>query len=145
MRRLSHDLHPDILQQVGLTAALESHCEEFQKQHGIDVIFPGEKLAAIDPDAALCLFRAAQETLRNVAKHAGARHVKGALSREQDELTLTIVDDGNGFDTAGVPRTGGGLGLVSIEERARLLRGCVRIASATARGTTVRIAVPMMQ
>src|SRR5262245_5794968 len=145
VRRLSHDLHPGVLQQVGLTAALESHCAEFQEQHGIDVIFfAAEELNAIDPDAALCLFRAAQETLRNVAKHAGAHHVQVALSREHDELTLTIVDDGAGFDAARVRSAGGGLGLLSIEERARLLHGSVRIASGAAQGTAVRIAIPAM-
>src|SRR5262245_36948124 len=143
VRRLSHDLHPGVLQQVGLTAALESHCTEFQNQHGIDVIFfAADGLSDIDPDAALCLFRAAQETLRNVAKHAGARRVQVALSREQDELTLTIVDDGSGFDPARSRRAGGGLGLLSIEERARLLHGSVRIASGAPRGTAVRIAIP---
>jgi signal transduction histidine kinase len=146
VRRLSHDLHPGVLQQVGLTAALESHCAEFQKQHGIDVIFfASEELSAIDPDAALCLFRAAQETLRNVAKHARAHRVQVALSRDRGELALTIVDDGSGFDAAQVRRAGGGLGLVSIEERARLLHGSVRIASGAARGTAVRIAIPTTQ
>jgi PAS domain S-box-containing protein len=145
VRQLSHDLHPGVLQQVGLTAALESHCAEFQKQHGIDVIFfAADELNAVDPDAALCLYRAAQETLRNVAKHAGAHHVQVALSREHGELTLTIVDDGSGFDAARVRRAGGGLGLVSIEERARLLHGNVRIASGAERGTAVRIAIPTM-
>jgi PAS domain S-box-containing protein len=143
VRRISHDLHPGVLQQVGLTAALESHCAEFQKQHGIDVIFRGaEDVTGIDPDAALCLFRAAQETLRNVAKHAAAHHVQVALSRDHDELTLTIVDDGSGFDAAQIQRAGGGLGLLSIEERARLLHGSVRIASGAERGTAVRIAIP---
>jgi len=143
VRRLSHDLHPGVLQQIGLTAALESHCAEFQKQHGIEVIFfAEEELNAIDPDAALCLFRAAQETLRNVAKHAGACHVQVALARDCDDLTLTIVDDGSGFDAAQVQGAGGGLGLLSIEERARLLHGSVRIDSGAARGTAVRIAIP---
>ncbi len=143
IRRLSHDLHPGVLQQVGLTAALESHCAEFQQQHGINVTFGTmEDFNAISPDAALCLFRAAQEALRNVARHAGARHTQVALSRENGELTLTIVDDGKGFDTTKVRRAGGGLGLLSIEERARLLHGSVRIDTGAERGTTVRIALP---
>jgi len=144
VRRLSHDLHPGVLQQVGLTAALESHCAEFQQLHGIDVMFfAAEDVTAIGPDASLCLFRAAQEALRNVAKHAGAHRVQVVLSNENDELTLTIVDDGGGFDAARVQRSGGGLGLLSIEERARLLHGSVRIASDAARGTAVRVAIPI--
>jgi PAS domain S-box-containing protein len=143
VRRLSRDLHPAVLQQVGLTAALESHCAEFQEQHGIDVSFGTmEDLNSISADAALCLFRAAQEALRNIAKHAGARRTQVALSHENGELTLTIVDDGKGFDTAQVRRAGGGLGLLSIEERARLLHGSVRIETAAERGTTMRVALP---
>ena len=143
VRRLSHDLHPGVLQQVGLTAALESHCAEFQRQHGIEVTLASvEDLTAIGPDAALCLFRAVQEALRNVATHAGARRIRVALTRENDELTLTIVDDGRGFDAAQVRRAGGGLGLLSIEERARLLQGSVRIDTGADQGTTVRIAIP---
>jgi signal transduction histidine kinase len=76
-----------------------------------------------------------------VAKHAGAGRVQVALAREGGELTLTIADDGSGFDTDRVRRSGGGLGLLSIEERARLLHGSVRIDSGAGRGTTVRIAV----
>jgi signal transduction histidine kinase len=63
------------------------------------------------------------------------------LARDSGELTLTIADDGSGFDTDRVRRSGGGLGLLSIEERARLLHGSVRIDSGDGRGTTVRIAV----
>jgi PAS domain S-box-containing protein len=144
VRRLSHDLHPGVLQQVGLTAALEAHCTEFQQQHGIEVTFGTvEGLSDLTPDASLCLFRAAQEALRNVAKHSSARRTQVMLSRESDELTLTIVDDGRGFDAAGIRYVGGGLGLQSIEERARLLHGSVRIETGPGRGTTVRIAIPM--
>jgi two-component system sensor histidine kinase UhpB len=143
VRRLSHDLHPGVLQQVGLTAALETHCAEFQEQHGIDVAFFADAdLNAIDPDASLCLFRAAQETLRNVAKHADAHRVQITLSREDGELTLTIVDDGTGLDEAQVRRVGGGLGLLSLEERVRLLHGRVQITSGAERGTAVRISIP---
>jgi signal transduction histidine kinase len=143
VRRLSHDLHPSMLQQVGLRAALESHCTEFQQQNGIDVTFyTAEDVTVVLPDAALCLYRAAQEALRNVAKHAEARRTQVVLSRENDELTLTIVDDGKGFDKALVHRRGGGLGLLSIEERARLLHGSVRIETAGQRGTIVRVAIP---
>jgi PAS domain S-box-containing protein len=141
VRRVSHELHPGVLQHVGLTAALESHCREYEQQHGTAVTFAAGELGAIGPDASLCLFRAAQEVLRNVAKHAGAGRVQVTLARDSGELTLTIADDGSGFDTDRVRRSGGGLGLLSIEERARLLHGSVRIDSGDGRGTTVRIAV----
>ena len=143
VRRLSHDLHPAVLQQVGLTAAIQSHCAEFQRQHGIEVTLGTmDDVTTIPPDTALCFFRAVQEILQNVAKHAGAQHTQVRLARENNELTLTIADDGRGFDPARVRRAGGGLGLLSIEERARLLHGRVRIETGAERGTTVRIAIP---
>jgi PAS domain S-box-containing protein len=143
VRRLSHELHPGALQHAGLTVALESHCAEFREQYGIDVTFDGElDLNALEPDVALCLFRVAQELLRNVAKHAGAHRIRVGLCRDTSVLTMTIADDGRGFD-AGLLRRGGGLGLLSIEERARLVHGHVSIESGAARGTTVKLTVPM--
>jgi two-component system sensor histidine kinase UhpB len=144
VRRISHELHPGVLQHVGLTAALESHCAEFARQYGTKVIFePAADLGTIGHETAVCFFRAAQEVLRNVAKHAGAQHVQVSLARACGDLTLTIADDGSGFDVERVRRTGGGLGLLSIEERARLLRGNVRFESAPGRGTTVTVALPV--
>ena len=143
--RLSHDLNPDRLEHLGLMTALTLHCDEFQQQSGIEVTFD----AAYDPtpiafDVALCLFRSAQEALRNVGAHSGARHAHLVLSHDsgQRTLTLTITDDGKGFDTAGALRSGGGLGLVIIENRVRLLNGTLQIESGAERGTTVRVAIP---
>jgi PAS domain S-box-containing protein len=144
VRRISHDLHPGVVQQIGLLAALESHCAEFQQQHGIDVTFSSEEgLDAIPTDTALCLFRAAQEAMQNLAKHAAARRAHVSLIRENGELKLTIADDGRGFDPITVQSGGGGLGLLSIEERARLLHGSMRLETRAGRGTTVRIAIPI--
>jgi PAS domain S-box-containing protein len=140
VRRLSHDLHPGVLQHVGLVAALESHCSEFGRQHGIEVAFtPGDTPKTVQPDVALCLFRATQEALRNVARHAGAHRAQVALSPGDGEIVLTISDDGHGFDP---DRALGGLGLRSITERARLLRGTVIIDSGP-RGTIVRVSTPL--
>jgi PAS domain S-box-containing protein len=143
VRRLSHDLHPSVLQHVGLRQALEAHCAEFQRQHGVEVALstPGD-FPAIPNDAALCLYRAAQEALRNVARHARARRTDVVLTRANGEVTLTISDDGRGFDVARARRAGAGLGLLSIEERVRLLRGSVRIDTSSTRGTTVRVILP---
>jgi signal transduction histidine kinase len=144
VRRLSHDLHPGVLQHVGLVAALESHCAEFQRQHEIAVTFGSTADgAAIPPDVSICLFRSTQEGLRNVAKHAGARDVTVQLGRERDQWTLTIADNGRGFDARHRPGAAAGLGLLSIEERVRLLHGQMRIESVVDRGTTIAIAVPI--
>ena len=143
VQRLSHDLHPGTLQQIGLRAALESHCAEFQLQHRIEVTFrAATDVTAIATDVSLCLFRAAQEALRNVAKHAGALRTHVELSHENGHQTLTIADDGRGFDTTRVRRARDGLGLLSIEGRVRVLRGIVEIESHAGRGTTVKVAIP---
>src|SRR5262245_7798237 len=97
IRRLSHDLHPGVLQQVGLIAALETHCEEFRGHHEIEVTLDASgDLDTIAPETALCLFRSAQEALRNAVRHGGARRIRVTLSRADGELALSIVDDGCG-------------------------------------------------
>jgi two-component system sensor histidine kinase NreB len=143
--RLTHDLNPDGLEHLGLMTALTLHCDEFQQKSGIEVTFD----ASDDPtpiafDVALCLFRSAQEALRNVAAHAGARHAHLALSHDSGRrtLTLAITDDGKGFDTARVLPSAHGLGLVIVENRVRLLNGTLQIESGADRGTTLRISIP---
>jgi signal transduction histidine kinase len=143
IRHLSHELHPGVLQHAGLVAALKAHCAEFGSQHDIEVTLSvAAALDAIPQDIALCLYRVAQEALRNVAAHAGARQAHVALSRPADGLELTITDDGQGFDLAEVQR-GGGLGLISLHERVHLVGGSVRIDTQRQRGTELRVQVPL--
>ena len=141
--RLSHELNPNRIEYVGLLIALNLHCEEFQHQSGVEVTFNAtEDLTPIPSDVALCMFRAAEEALRNVAAHAGARRAHVVLSQDSGQRTLTITDDGKGFDTARVLRSGHGLGLIMVEQRARLLNGLLKIESGAGRGTTVRVSIP---
>ena len=143
IRRLSHDLHPVVLQHTGLDTALGEICAQFQRLQMIDVTYHADAdLARIGDEMALCLFRIAQEGLRNVAKHAAAHHVGVALTQTVDGIQLTIVDDGRGFNLAGVRGHGRGLGLVSIDERARLLGGSVRFETRPRQGTSVRVEIP---
>ena len=140
IRHISHDLHPAVLQHAGLVVALKSHCGEFAKQHAIDVVVRSEpECGAIDPATALCLYRITQEALRNIAKHAGAHQVVVILSRSGDEVMLSIADDGRGFDPENVRQHTGGLGLRSIDERARLAHGHVSIEAAPGLGTRVSV------
>jgi signal transduction histidine kinase len=99
IRHLSHDLHPGVLQHAGLVAALEAHCAEVGSQHAIKVTFSAAAgLEAIPQDIALCLYRVAQEALRNVARHAGATHAEVALTRWDEGIQLRVADAGRGFD-----------------------------------------------
>src|SRR5262249_39974512 len=143
IRQLSHELHPGVLQHAGLAAALRSSFDEFSRVHRIEVVYHTEgNLESLPPEVALCLFRVAQEAQHNSAAHAKAHHVQVALRQNGDGLELTVTDDGHGFDLAEA-RQGDGLGLVSMDERARLLHGRVQIDSASERGTIVRVVVPL--
>jgi signal transduction histidine kinase len=143
IRRLSHDLHPATLRLLGLAPALRSHCNEVAKRQGVEVEFSsGADLDTVHPDVAVCFFRIAQESLRNGITHGGAKHLAVTLERSGDRLELTVADDGHGFDVTAAQRSGGGLGLVTMEERINLIGGDVSIVSELGRGTTVRVRGP---
>lgn len=135
IRRLSHSLHPSMLEHSTLAAALEAYCREFSRQTGIAATFTGRDVPDEIPQmVALAFYRIAQEALRNVALHSGATAATVVLSGPT--LTLNVIDNGLGFDIAQA-RKSPGLGLVSIEERSRLVGAVVTIASVPGEGTTV--------
>ena len=144
VRQLSHDLHPGVLQHAGLVAVLSAHCADLQRHQAAELTFSADgDFASIEADAALCLYRVAQEALRNAIKHAGARHVVVRLARSGSDAELTIADDGSGFDAGRTRRTTGGLGLVSITERVRLAGGTVSIVAELNKGTRVQVRIPV--
>jgi signal transduction histidine kinase len=142
IRRLSHDLHPATLRLIGLVPALAAHCLEVERRYDVQVRFKAEgHLGQIDPGIALCVFRIAQEALRNGAVHGEARRLGVSIVRCGENIELTVTDDGRGFDVETVRREGG-LGLVNMEERAHLVGGQMQIVSARGRGTTILVLVP---
>jgi PAS domain S-box-containing protein len=143
VRDLSHDLHPTVLRHAGLVPALTAHCTALEGTHDTVVTCRAEgDFDTIAPEAALCLYRVAQEALRNVTAHAGASRAEVRLVRTGDLTELTITDDGKGFDMAGSLERGKGLGLVSITERVRLVGGTVSIVPEVNRGTRVSVQIP---
>lgn len=143
VRRLSHDLHPATLGLLGLASAIKGHCMEVRKGQGVDVRFIADgDLGHIDREVAVCLFRMAQEAIRNGLVHGGARHLVVSLARPGNDVELTVADDGVGFDPEAARRNGSGLGLVSMEERAYALGAEFNIASSPGLGTTVYVRVP---
>lgn len=135
IRRLSHSLHPSVLEHSSLAAALEAYCQEFSRKTGITATFTYRDVPMeISRPVALAFYRIAQEALRNVAIHSGATAVTVILSGEN--LTLNVIDNGCGFDRAQAMKSQG-LGLVSIEERGRLAGAIVTITSVPGEGTTV--------
>ncbi len=143
VRQLSHDLHPAVLQHLGLVKGLTSVCGELGRAYGVAMTCTAEgDFSAITPDATLCVYRIAQEALRNVIAHAGASRVNVRLLQMGDQAQLTIADDGRGFDATNRGERDG-LGLVSMSERARMLGGTVSIVSALNQGTRVQATIPM--
>ena len=144
VRRLSHDLHPASLRLVGLVAALKGHCLEVAKRHGVDVTFkPRGDFDDVPANVSVCLFRVAQEALRNGIVHGKARRLAVAIARTAGVIDLTVGDDGSGFDLAAVQRSGHGLGLISIEERAHVVGGTAQVITLAGRGTTIYVRVPV--
>jgi len=143
VRRLSHQLHPAVLEHLGLVPALESYIVSFSDEEQIDVKFTAETGDERIPfQTSICLYRVALEALRNIARHSGARVAAVSLKRVSDTLELQVSDSGKGFDVETFKQDGG-LGLISIEERLRLLRGDCEISSAPGRGTTLVARVPL--
>ena len=143
VRRISHELHPATLQLLGLGPAVKAHCLEVETRHKVSIAFHATgDLKRVHPDIGLCLFRIAQEALRNAVMHGGGRHLEVSLVRLGDDIELTVHDDGRGFDVEAVRRDGRGLGLVSIEERGHAAGGEVLIVSQPGQGTTIFACVP---
>jgi signal transduction histidine kinase len=140
---LSHQLHPAKVEQLGLVAALRGLCGGLGPAHGLSIDFAAEGVpTSIPGDTALCLYRIAQEALRNVIKHSGARHARLVLRGGLDTVTLCVSDDGSGFDTASVAGKEG-LGLVSMRERLRLVGGEFLLESRPSGGTRVEVRTPL--
>ena len=143
IRRLSHELHPATLRLLGLVPALRSHCAEVAKRHEVEVLFTaGEEIGRMHPEVAVCLFRIAQESLRNGISHGGATKLTVKLERAGDAVALTVIDNGRGFDVDAVRASGGGLGLVTMEERVNLVGGTMSVSSEVGGGTTVQVRAP---
>jgi signal transduction histidine kinase len=144
IRRLSHELHPTSLRLVGLAPALRTHCVEMGERHHVVVTFNAAgDCRGLSDDLAICLYRIAQEALRNAIFHGAARQLSVSISRSETRVDLVVADNGRGFDVEAARQSGPGLGLVSIAERARLAGGTVEFTSTPGGGTTVHVRCPV--
>ena len=142
-RHIAYQLHPSVLDDLGVEASLQSLCKEFSERTSIAVEFTDGILPrSVHSEVASCLYRVAQESLQNVAKHAHAKHVSVALTFQKGTVVLTIADDGVGFDPETV-KGRGGLGLIGMEERARVVNGKLSIAAKPGHGTRIAIKIPL--
>lgn len=143
LHRMSRQLHPSILDDLGLPAAIRSECLAFAEQYKVATSFTSDDLPRnLRSDVSLCLYRIAQECLRNIAQHAGGATVSVRLTARPGEIGLTIDDTGPGFEYKTGQRTRG-LGLVSMEERLRIVGGTLSVTSRPGNGTHVTASVPV--
>jgi two-component system CheB/CheR fusion protein len=143
LRRVAHGLHPSSLDHLGLAVALRSYIGEFSSSTGIPVEFMSSDVPRQIPmQVATCLYRIVQEALRNVAKHAPEASVDIVLSGTPAEIELAIMDDGDGFDSSAL-RVAGGLGLISMQERVRLVQGRFSLSTQPGKGVHIFIHVPL--
>jgi PAS domain S-box-containing protein len=143
IEQVSHQLHPSKLLYLGLAAAVRDICHESSRQHKIEIECVVRGLPEnLEEGTALSLFRTVQESLRNVAKHSHAHHVKVELTRRSNTIQLRVTDDGAGFETDSVENNRG-LGLISMRERLRCVGGEFSIWSKPSQGTKVEADVPI--
>jgi PAS domain S-box-containing protein len=143
LHSVSHRLHSSTLETLGLTAGVESFCEEFSSQHAIEVEFVHKGvLKSTNHDTALCLFRIVQEGLRNVRKHSRATKVDVWLQGDSEAISLTLSDNGVGFKLSDRVASHG-IGLRSMRERARILGGTFKVQSYSGKGTRIAVTVPL--
>jgi PAS domain S-box-containing protein len=142
VQSLSHELHSSRLQYLGLAAALGGFCQEFSGQQKVEIDFNTHDLpTSLASEISLCFFRVLQEALHNAAKHSGVRAFEVRLWGAPDEIHLTIRDKGVGFDVEAM-KTSRGLGLISMQERLKLLHGTLSIESQLQHGTTIHASFP---
>jgi signal transduction histidine kinase len=142
LRDLSHELHQGAIEHLGLPEALRARCEELNGEAGTRIEFEvAEDWTEVANDIKLCLYRVAQEALRNIAKHAHARMGRVAIAHRDGQVVMRISDDGLGFATQG-PNGHQGIGLLSMRERVRMLGGNFEVKSAPNGGTVATVTIP---
>jgi PAS domain S-box-containing protein len=145
VHRISRQLHPTILDDLGLVRAIESECAVLMGRENVEIIFRNEDVpVSISNEIALCLYRIVQEGLKNVLTYSRAKNCEILLKGAESTLCLAVSDNGVGFDPLEV-RNKPGLGLSSMRERAQLVRGDFSIDTRPGKGTTIRVCVPLKE
>jgi signal transduction histidine kinase len=146
VRHLAYQLHPSMLDDLGLKVALQSFVNDFTKWEGIRVTFTSTPVPRSLPQAvASCLYRITQESLRNVASHAHASAVDLTLTFQKDAIKLCLKDNGRGFNVHAMPTGEKGLGLIGMQERIRLIHGTLTVESQPGEGTEICAFIPLPQ
>src|SRR5258706_7163930 len=142
VERIATELRPNILDNMGLVAALEWHGKEFERRTGIQSQILSKGDLNLEINRATSIFRVYQESLTNVARHANATIVDTVIEQKDKHVILIIKDNGIGFDMSEV-KMEGSLGLIGMKERALLFDGELSIKSSKSNGTVIRLEVPL--
>jgi PAS domain S-box-containing protein len=143
VQAISHRLHSSKLEYLGLTSAIRSFCKELSQRQKVEIKFTCDSIPGTLPqEVSLCLFRVAQEALLNCVKHSGVRKFDVDLREVGEQIQLTVSDSGVGFDLATMANNPG-LGLISMNERIRLIKGTISIRSEPMKGTRVQVHAPV--
>lgn len=142
---MSYRLHPSLVEDLGIAAALRAEIERMRRRTKVEIFDRiSDVIGPISNDAALCIYRIAQEALRNALRHAHASHIDVSLESDDRGVTLSVRDDGAGFDPAN-RQAKESLGLLSMKERAQLANGVLKINSRIGEGTTVVVTIPLAE
>lgn len=145
MHRLSRQIHPAILDDFGLAHALRAECDRIQGQDGMEMEFLcGHLPADLPKPTELCLYRIAQEALWNAARHSQSDRVRLEVNSDPEFVHLEVRDFGIGFQPD-LMSSRGGLGLASMKERTRLVRGTFKIESTPGKGTRISVRIPLIE
>ena len=142
VQALSHELHSSKLEYLGVVNGIRSWCREFAERQGIEIDFRSDVTSVLPFEVGVSLLRVLQEALHNAVKHSGVKRVEVQITQHSREIHLTVTDSGKGFDVESAMQ-GTGLGLLSMRERVRLVKGTFAIRSKPLRGTTIHIRVPL--
>jgi signal transduction histidine kinase len=142
VQALSHELHSSKLEYLGVVKGINGWCREFAERQGIEIDFRSDLTSVLPFEVGVSLLRVLQEALHNAEKYSGARRIEVRIMQDSNEVHLTVSDAGMGFDVESAMQ-GKGLGLISMRERVRLLKGTFAVKSKPLRGTTIHVRVPL--
>jgi PAS domain S-box-containing protein len=143
VQAISHRLHSSKLEYLGLASAVRSFCKELSERQKVKIKFACDAIpGTLPPEISLCLFRVAQEALLNCVKHSGVKEFDVDLREVGEQIQLTVSDSGVGFDLTKAA-IGSGLGLISMHERVRLIKGSISIMSEPMKGTKIQVHAPL--
>ncbi len=143
MRRVAHNMMPEVLVNFGLDTALKDLCNDIQKSGALNVTYQSIGLEKdIDRTTSIAIYRIVQELLNNIMKHAAAQSAIVQISRSKNQLMITVEDDGHGFDT-GILQHNKGIGWSNIENRIKFLKGTLDVKSGHNTGTSVHVEIKL--